>query len=133
MTRNRNRRERERSRAARGTGQTDSRNLTEPGSSNDRVTGSGGGGQIDKGSGGPQGGKTELGSWGEGPRLGLRVERKEAGVGGGLGGGYRTRGGKGLLVWWSREEGQAPLEGGKGDRRGGGAGRPKKPLRPPQH
>lgn len=36
-----------------------------------------------------------------------------------------------MLVWWSREEGRAPLEGGKGDRRGGGAGRPKKPLRPP--
>lgn len=39
-----------------------------------------------------------------------------------------------MLVWWPREKGQAPLEGGEGDRRGGGAGRPKKPLRPPpQH
>lgn len=36
-----------------------------------------------------------------------------------------------MLVWWPREKGQAPLEGGEGDRRGGVQGDPRSPCAPP--
>lgn len=72
-----------------------------------------------------------MGSWGEGPRLGLRVERKEAGVGGGLGGGVQDRRRQGLASVVVKRRRPGSPRGWEGRQTRGGCRETQKAPAPP--
>lgn len=72
-----------------------------------------------------------MGSWERGRSWVCEWRERKLVLGALKWGGHRSGGGLGLLVWWPRAEGRAPLEGGKGNRPRGGCRETQEAPAPP--